>query len=232
VGQVTNPLPASGGDSPEQIADARTNAPLTVLTFDRIVSLQDFEDFARAFRGIGKAQVLLLWNGEQQVVHITIAAANGDTVNPQSDLYINLLRAIEAARDPLQRVCIGGYTRRLFRVAAKIRIDSRQLKEEVFAAVKTTLREAFAFERRAFGQPVTAAEVISVIQNVPGVIAVDLDMLYRSRIDLTKHANLLPAATARWSAANGGPAVGCDAILPAELLLINREGITLSEMPL
>src|SRR6185437_15982496 len=35
---VTNPLPASGAADPQNIADARSNAPLTVLTLDRIVS--------------------------------------------------------------------------------------------------------------------------------------------------------------------------------------------------
>src|SRR5207247_2338447 len=43
VKAVTNPLAAEGGDEPESFANARQNAPLTVLTFDRVVSLQDYE---------------------------------------------------------------------------------------------------------------------------------------------------------------------------------------------
>jgi len=60
---VTNPLTASSAADPEKLENARTNATLTVLTLDRIVSLRDFEDFARAFSGIGKAQAINLWNG-------------------------------------------------------------------------------------------------------------------------------------------------------------------------
>ena len=37
---VTNPLDAGGAQDPEQLDDARANAPLKVLTLDRIVSLQ------------------------------------------------------------------------------------------------------------------------------------------------------------------------------------------------
>ena len=59
---VNNPLAASAA-APENLDDARTNAPLTVLTLDRIVSLRDFEDFSRAFAGVGKAQAVQLWNG-------------------------------------------------------------------------------------------------------------------------------------------------------------------------
>ena len=44
--------------------------------------------------------------------------------------------------------------------------------------VEAALRDAFAFEKRSFGQGVTAAEVIAVIQGVPGVVYVDLDALY------------------------------------------------------
>ena len=54
---VTNPLPAGGAEDPEALEDARTNAPVTVLTLDRIVSLRDYEDFARAF---DDADVLVL----------------------------------------------------------------------------------------------------------------------------------------------------------------------------
>src|SRR5205823_2679706 len=52
---VTNPLAATGAQDREQLADARRNAPLTVLTLGRVLSLQDYEDFARAFSGIVKA---------------------------------------------------------------------------------------------------------------------------------------------------------------------------------
>ena len=58
---VTNALPASGAEGPEQLADARRNAPLTLLTFERVVSLLDYENYARAFPGIGKARGDVLW---------------------------------------------------------------------------------------------------------------------------------------------------------------------------
>ena len=48
---VTNPIAAGGAEGPEQLADARRNAPLTVLTFERVVSLLDYENYARAYPG-------------------------------------------------------------------------------------------------------------------------------------------------------------------------------------
>jgi predicted phage baseplate assembly protein len=77
---VTNPVAAGGAEDPETLASARTNAPQTVLTLDRIVSLQDFTDFANAFAGVGKAQAVAIREGERLLIHLTVADASGDPV--------------------------------------------------------------------------------------------------------------------------------------------------------
>ena len=111
---VTNPLAATGAADPESMDNARTNAPLTVRTLDRIVSLQDYEDFARTFSGIGKAQAVALWSGEHHLVHLTIAGADGKPVDPASDLYENLVDAMDAVRDPAQMVRVDQFDSLLF----------------------------------------------------------------------------------------------------------------------
>jgi len=244
---VTNPLPASGAEAPEDRDNARANAPLTVLTLDRIVSLQDFEDFARAFAGIGKAQAIALWKGRTQLIYVTIAAASPpaaadgegarpalatQVVDPSSPLYANLVAAIQSARDPGELVVVASYQPLFFNVKAKILVNARLVRETVFKAVETALKDAFSFTQRAFGQPVTVAEVITVIQGVSGVDAVDLDQLYRYQDDeapppptvqLIPDPPLLTAEPARWNETTGEVAL-------TELLLINPVGITVEEM--
>ncbi|HSR41279.1 MAG TPA: baseplate J/gp47 family protein, partial [Longimicrobiales bacterium] len=117
---VTNPLAASGAEDPETLDDARDNAPLTVLTLDRIVSLRDYEDYARAFPGIGKARADSVWNGEGEVVHVTVADADGDPV--VDPLYGRLLESMESARDPLRPVALETYQPFVFFVTAKVLI--------------------------------------------------------------------------------------------------------------
>ncbi|HEX5724720.1 MAG TPA: putative baseplate assembly protein, partial [Longimicrobiaceae bacterium] len=166
--EVTNPLAASGAAAPEALEDARANAPLTVLTLDRIVSVQDFEDFARAFAGIGKARAVALWSGERQVVHLTVASASGGEVATDSDLHENLTAAIDAYREGSERVVLASYTPRTFRLAAGLRTDPRFVAADVLADAAAALRAAFSFEARAFAQPVSGAEVIAALQGVPG----------------------------------------------------------------
>src|SRR5690606_28817649 len=90
IREAVNPVPATGAEDPEQLDDARGNAPLTVRTLDRIVSLRDYADFARAFAGVGKADAVALWDGRRRVVAVTIASASGSVVEEASKLYGSL----------------------------------------------------------------------------------------------------------------------------------------------
>ncbi len=219
IQEVTNPVPATGAASPESRDEVRAKAPSTVRTLDRIVSLQDFEDFARAFAGIGKAQAVPLWNGATQLVYITVAARDGGAVPSDSALYENLIKAIDSARDPLQLVEVSSYDLLLFNLEATVLVDPRYEAKTVLANVETALLERFAFEKRAFGQAVTASEAIAAIQDVKGVIAVDLDALYRASFAKSLEQSL-SAETARWDREKNESQ-------PAQLLLLNRKGISL-----
>jgi hypothetical protein len=236
VRSVTNPLPASGAGDPETLDDARQNAPLTILALERIVSLQDFEDFARAFAGIGKAQAVALWHGESELVHITVAGADGGEIDETSDLFVNLRDAIHGARDPLRPVMLSSYQPRIFDVKARLLVDEDYAWEAVKSQARDALVSAFSFQARAFGQFVTAAEIVNILHGVKGVEAVDLDKLYVVDASGNPEGELfsavLPARTARPNPDSKAAVEGADPtqrrrFLPAELLLINPFGITL-----
>ena len=193
-----------------------------MLTLERIVSLRDYQDFARAFAGIGKAQAVELRQGERRLVHITVAAVNGGAVLPDSDLYKNLKAAIQAQSDMYQPFVIETYSSRPFNISAKVRIDRRYLAGKVLPAVEAALQTAFGFEAREFGQGVTGSDLIAVMQAVEGVVSVDLDFFYFKGNHKSLPTNLrLSAQLARWQG---------DATLQAELLTLNSRGIELLEM--
>jgi len=174
---VSNPVPATGSAAPETLAAARLNAPLTVVTLDRIVSLPDFGDFARAFAGIGKALAIAVWNGQVRVVRLVVAGERGEQVLPGSATYDNLVAAIARLGDPLQPFEVVPYRERTFRLTASVLVEADRLAADVAAAVQERLATTFSFDARAFGQPVTSAEVIAAVQAVEGVIMVDLEPL-------------------------------------------------------
>ncbi|HSQ24614.1 MAG TPA: hypothetical protein VLN44_09390, partial [Pyrinomonadaceae bacterium] len=49
--------------------------------------------------------------------------------------------------------------------------------DKVATQIRSALIDTFSFARRALGQDVVLSEVISVIQNLPGVVYVDVDLL-------------------------------------------------------
>jgi predicted phage baseplate assembly protein len=188
---VSNPEASTGAQDPEQLDDARSNAPLKVLTLERVVSLIDYENFARAFAGIAKALATWTWDGRNRGVLITVAGPEGAGVAPGSATYDNLLAALRAAGDPFVELRVKTFRPAYFRFAGNVKIDADFESDKVLAGVEQALRDNFAFAARTFGQPIQLSEVIAAIQAVPGVIAVDVDKLYRSGSALSLQQRLL-----------------------------------------
>jgi hypothetical protein len=177
VKEVVNPLRASGGADPENRDQVRRNAPNAVMALDRLVSTRDYADFARSFAGIAKAAAVELSDGRRHLVHVTIAGADDIPIDPDSDLFINLGHALRDLGDPFQPLELVSRELLILLVSAGIRIHPDHRWETVVTAVRTRLLEGLGFGRRDLGQDVTASEVLALMQAVPGVLYVDLDLL-------------------------------------------------------
>jgi predicted phage baseplate assembly protein len=209
---ATNPMAPAGAADPESRDQARRNATLTLHTLDRIVSLLDYEDFARAFMGVSKALATWTWNGETRGVFVTVAGPDGAGIADDSPLYANLLSAMRAAGDATVPLHVASFEQRFFHLKAKVKVHADYLDATVLKEVSARLREHFSFGAREFGQPVTQSEVIAVIQGTAGVVAVDVDELYRTDEAVT------PALHARLPAAQ--PLAGTEEMAAAELLTL------------
>jgi len=218
VKSVTNPLAATGAADPEELDNARKNAPRTVLTLDRIVSAKDYADFARGFAGVGKASSYEVEYEDERVMLVAVASSSGGTVDDTDELYGNLKSAIESYNDPTARFILRSYNNRSFDVKAKILISGDREFEDVRKNVKDTLKDAFSFESREFGQAVPRSEVVSVIQGVEGVEAVDIDNLHEHGSSPSLERIIRATSVEKEGA-----------MVPS-LLLVNEEGITLEEM--
>ena len=152
IASVNNPLPTTGAAEPENRDEAKANAPLTVLTMERIVSLRDFEDFARGFAGIGKARATARWAGDKHRITVTVAPATAGRMDENDPVFKNVKTAILAACEPGLDVTIAPYELRYFHLEAAVRIDPAYLVADVLKAVQAAVVAAFSFPRRSFGQ--------------------------------------------------------------------------------
>jgi hypothetical protein len=175
VKEVINPLPATGGADKEDRDTARRNTPLAVMSLDRLVSVQDYEDFARTFAGIGRARAARLSDGRRQVVFLTIAGADDIPIAETSDLFQNLRLAIHKFGDPFQAVQIKKRRLKLLVIGANVRVHPDYLWEKVEAQVRAALLDKFSFAQRELGQDALLSEAVSAMQMVEGVLYVDID---------------------------------------------------------
>lgn len=173
---VTNPMPATGGADPEALEQARENAPTTVRTFGRAVSLRDFEDLVRSSGEVAKAHATWVWNGEARAVHLTIAAQEGASFAPEDLARIHA--SVNAARDPNHALFLDNHVTVPISVHATLIVRPDHSAKRVAEAARAALLDALSFDVLGFGQPLALSEVIAILQDVAGVLAVDVDLFH------------------------------------------------------
>ena len=176
VKDVINPRRASGGVDPESRDQARRNVLLAVRALDRLVSVQDYADFARTFAGIGKASAARLTDGRREIVHLTLAGADDIPIDPTSDLYRNLILALHRFGRVNTPVRVEHREAVFLFVSARVRLQDDRLWSDVEPQLRAALLEAFGFERRALGEDALLSRVIATMQRVAGVESVDVDL--------------------------------------------------------
>jgi hypothetical protein len=222
---TTNPVDASDAVDSESGGDIRRNAALPIHTLDRIVSLQDYEDFARAFTAVAKALASWTFDGNRRGVLLTVAGPDGAAIASDSVTFTNLSAAIANAGDPAVPVRIVSFQPAFFLVGAAVGVDPSAAGAAVLAAVEAALRGAFGFAARAFGEPVAKSKVIATMQAVDGVVAVDLVTFRRTDVTRGDGPSALPALLAA-----AVPQPGADATTGAELLALDPRPVSLAVM--
>jgi predicted phage baseplate assembly protein len=218
---ATNPEAASGGEDAETLDAARANAPLTVLTLDRAVSLTDYADYSRAFAGVAKAHAAWIAHGAARGVHVTVAGPGGAAV--EAVTRSRLLESLRGYGDPLVPLNVQSYRPATFRISATVGVAADRIVDDTLQAVRAALLAAFAFDARDFGQTVSMDEVMRVCHGVEGVEAVDLVVLRRS------DQSAAPAVRPRLFAAM--PLLVGGTVSAAEILTLDAASLEIGAMP-
>jgi predicted phage baseplate assembly protein len=220
---VSNPLPPSGGADFAGLDEMRGNAAKGLQTLGRIVSLTDYQAFAAGFAGVTKAKAGWSWVGEDSHVFLTVAGEDEAPLDPAGAVLGNLAQAIAAQSVPGTGVTLRPARVARFTLRARLLIDPAYRDTgggatTVLTAAEAALRAAYAYAQRGIGQPVRASDVITLLQSVAGVRAVDLDALHRTDRPVGLSA-ILRAAVPR-SGVQG-------TLLGAEILLLSADPVSL-----
>jgi predicted phage baseplate assembly protein len=175
IRSVTNPAPGHDWAPPEELVDARRNAPLRTRTLDRAVSIVDHEDFAASYAGVGLARADAVWDGHRNVVTVSVLGTGALPVS--TGLLTDLRAALDRARDVTQPLAVVPGSLVWFGVRVDLLTDPAYLRASVEEAVLAALGERLAHAARGFATAVTAAEVLAVVVGVAGVVACTMPRL-------------------------------------------------------
>ncbi len=177
VSGVTNPLPATGGQDAQSPDGIRGNAPQSVLTLGRAVSITDYQDLAASFAGIAKACATWVPGGAYRGVLLTVAGAGGAALPAGNPALVNLVTALRNYGNPNVAVYAQSFLETTFRLSAGIRYDPAYAQPAVQAAIMQALTQSYSFTARSFGQGVSGDKIAALIQGIPGVVAVNVTTL-------------------------------------------------------
>jgi len=196
LSSVINPSAATGAADPATADEARVSAPLPALTIGRVVSLEDYQNFALGFAGIAKALASWTWFGDVRGVFLTVAGVGGATLSGNDPIVTALVNAIRLYSEPFVPLQVSSYLPVKFTFSAQVAVDQPAYDPGlVLAAVWQAVSAAFALEQRGLGENVAASVIVELIQHVPGVLAVQLQSLGTSGTAATSPAPAMLCAS-------------------------------------
>ncbi|MFI9076378.1 putative baseplate assembly protein [Streptomyces sioyaensis] len=177
VNGVTNPLPAAGGADADGPDELRRPILVRPAALDRLVSVRDHEDFARAFAGVDKAVARRCAADSRPVVHVTIAAASPDATSPEAaaPLLTALRTAMARYGDPALAVRVEHCERVRLVLALGVRTAPGHRPDKVEQRVRDALTAALGFAAAELAEPAFLSTAVAAAQAAPGVDFVTVD---------------------------------------------------------
>jgi len=176
--------------------------------------LRDYEWFARAFPGVGHACARRLSGPRRDVVHLTVATANGEDLTVDSPLITRLRKALRSHCARRVALTIQPAHWVWLTVAASLIVEPNFDRDQVTALAADLVFDAYSPQRARFEAHASSADLIALLQAQPGVAAVELKA-FSSTGDPNARELILRAAPAAWDEDSSR-------FRPAELIAIRR----------
>jgi hypothetical protein len=218
--KVFMPASVTGGAAAEDENNARIAAPGKIQSLGRLVSLADFETEALAIPNVIKVKAgWAIFEGLPLVrlVVLTESGAEEDTVAVNDAMQTaNICKG--PARFPLQ--VIQG-VRQFVHINITAGYEPDRREEDMILAIKLALGLTgeegngidnkdglFGLNHRQFGQGVHSSQIIGVVQQIPGIVWVDLNK--DQLIPLGSPPETDPTALAMPASPTYSDVLGCD----------------------
>ena len=169
VKAVRQPMSATGGNDMEGVESLRENAPATLLTLERAVSLTDFAYLAMSQSSVWQARAFSRPTGlgRNEKIEVVVVPSGGGDLGALGQTLTEFLltRAI-----PGVEINVLPYQPRTFALDVLLSVNTGEYDpEDVVSDVKTELEETFSLKKRKLGQDLFLSEIYEVVESVTGV---------------------------------------------------------------
>lgn len=166
----------SGGRSPETLNEIKTNAPSSLYSRNRAVTLEDFEVLANTLPGVKSSRADTDPFGANRVQLWFVTEEKPETI---SSALIEEVRAYLKDRTAATTdVDVTGATLRKFTIRATVKVLPQYTTTVVLGNVRTALRNEYAYENMNFDKAVRVSDVYTIIEGVAGVDYSSLNALH------------------------------------------------------
>ncbi len=176
--RVTNHDWASGGADPESIESIKLWAPRFFETQNRCVTQMDYETFATNFNGVCKAKAVVRErSGEANVIRLyvlTYGVKSNTVAIPNQTLKDNLLSYLNRYKMLTDWLEIDNGKWKPVDFAGHIIISDGFNPTAIIAKVNNTLTALMNIELHEMGEPLRISDVYAAIDNIEGVLFVEL----------------------------------------------------------
>lgn len=183
---VRNPLPASGGQDPEPIAEVKLMAPAAIRQGERAITADDYGALAGAVAGVQRAAAQLAWTGSWYEAQVGLDALDAPSASPE------LIAQVDARLHRYRRIGHDlrvGQAQRVnvdlgLRVCVLPAFDRATVREAILEALGAGPlpdggRAYFDPDRLTFGTDIHASAIVGIVQAIPGVESVSVTALRR-----------------------------------------------------
>jgi hypothetical protein len=169
IDSLLQPIAASGGNGMEARESLRENAPASLLTLERAVSLSDFTHLAATNSSVWQALAIRRPGGvgRRERVDVIVVPAGGGALGK---LAATLEAFLSGNALPGVSVRVLPYQTLLLDLDIVLRIDSAQYDPElVIARARAQLLADFTLRRMKLGRALYRSQVVQTVESVTGV---------------------------------------------------------------
>lgn len=167
VVSVTNVAQSDGGADAESLDDIRVNAPRSLTTLDRAVTLVDYANLSLKVAGIAKAKAAAT---VYTSITLYVAPYNGSATNNASTALKTTLQTYLSTRKMVNAtITILDPTYVPINVTANVNVLPQFQQEATRLEVEKAVKSVVAFDNVDFGDRVTISEMYKAIMAVTGV---------------------------------------------------------------